>query len=154
MKAAALILFIAFANIGLCFAGTTGVLSGYVCDATGRPVAKAHVVAIAPTGTCKRYTDGRGFFVCLSLPPDWYLVTAQRAHALAYAIDVRIDSDRTTSLTFHFYRLARCPAFTRPRRDAAPLSSLDVRRMDRYPPNLAPLIFLPMAPIARRLECL
>ena len=153
MKAAALILFLAFANIDLCFAGTTGVLSGYVRDATGRPVAKALVVAMAPTGTCESYTDGRGFFVCLSLPPDWYSVTAQRAHALAYAIDVRIDSDQTTSLSFHFH-LARCPAFTRPPLDAAPLSSLDVRRMDRYPPNLAPLIFLPMAPIARRLACL
>ena len=154
MKTAALILSLALVCIGESLAGTTGVLRGFVRDATGRPVAKALVVAISPTATCRRHTDKDGFFVCLSLPPDWYAVTAERAGLSAYALDVRIDSDRTSSLSFRFNQLLRCPAFTQPPLADSPFRSLDVRLMDRYPRNLAPLIFLPMAPVARRPGCL
>jgi len=154
MKRAALTLFVAFASYAACLAGTTGVVSGYVRDAMGRPVAKALVIARSPSQTCTTSTDKRGFFVCLTLPPDVYNVHAEKFGFAAFATAVRIDSDQTTFLHFRLSVFRGCPRFTQTPLLAEPFTSLDVRWMERYPPNLGPPIALPMASIPSQFRCL
>ena len=57
------------------WAGSTGNLTGTVTDEKGAPVAGAQVSAVAPTGSYKATTDGKGFFSILNIAPDAYTVT-------------------------------------------------------------------------------
>jgi hypothetical protein len=155
MKITALILFLVLAISVECDAGTTGVLHGFVRDPAGQPVTNARVTAASLSQTCTTYTDGRGFFVCLTLPPDVYTVRAQKPGTSdAYAPAVRVSSDQTTFLVFRFDTYRGCPAFTSAPLAAAPFVSLDVRRMESFPPNAAPPIPLPRSPFRRPIGCL
>ena len=159
MKVSALALLVVLAAPIRCIAGTTGVLNGYVRDASGKPAANALVSVVSPSETEKTYTDKHGFFVFLTLPPDVYSISVEKpGTSNAYALGARIDSDQTTSLNFRFHNFLRCPAFTRvtiaANRGGDDYWSLDVRRMERYPSTIAPLITLPMLPAARRPGCI
>ena len=162
MKVSALALLVALVALAApirCIAGTTGVLNGYVRDASGKPAANALVSVLSPSEREKTYTDQHGFFVFLSLPPDVYSISVEkRGTSNAYALGARIESDQTTSLNFRIRSFRRCPAFARvtlaANRGGDDYWALDVRRMERYPSTIAPLITLPMLPAARRLSCL
>jgi hypothetical protein len=61
-------------------AGTTGNLSGVVLETdTGAPVTKATVTASSPSQTASATTDAQGRFTILSLAPDTYVVTVEKA---------------------------------------------------------------------------
>jgi hypothetical protein len=150
-----LILFLVLAISVECDAGTTGVMHGIVRDPAGQPVTNAQVTAASPSQTCTTYTDKRGFFVCLTLPPDVYNVWLQKVGTSnAYLSAVRVSSDQTTFLVFRFDTYVHCPAFTRAPLAAAPFMSLDVQRMELYPPNAAPPIRLPLSPFRPPIGCL
>lgn len=161
MKISTLVLALIFALAACirCVAGTTGVMHGYVRDINGQPVVNALVTVTSPSQTAETYTDRHGFFVFLTLPPDVYSVQAETASTSgAYAMGARINSDQTTFLNLRVgYR--RCgPTITRVTVAAYQGSdqfwSLDVRRMEEYPPNVAPPILLPAAPVTQSLICL
>ena len=62
----------------LALAGTTGVLTGTVVDATtGKPVAGAAVTATSPSQTVTQRTDASGHYTILSLAPDTYTVSVE-----------------------------------------------------------------------------
>ena len=62
----------------LALAGTTGVLTGTVVDATtGKPVAGATVTATSPSQTVTQKTDASGRYTILSLAPDTYTVSVE-----------------------------------------------------------------------------
>lgn len=154
----ALVLLFALAVCVRCLAGTTGVMNGYVRDLRGRPVAGVLVTVISPSQTDKTYTDKRGFFVFLTLPPDVYTVEAEKAGSYAYAIGARIHSDQTTFLTFLYSAYRGCPTNMRvtlaANQSGEPFSSLDVRRIAQYPPHVAAPIRLPMVQDVRQFKCL
>lgn len=160
MKVTVLVSLFALAACVRCVAGTTGVMNGYVRDESGHPAADVLVSVISPTQTGKTYTDKRGFFVFVALPPDVYSVEAEKSGTSdAYATDVRINSDQTTFLNFRFSSYRGCgPVFTpvtlAANQESEPFWSLDVRRMEQYPPNAAPLILLPMVRAVQRQRCL
>lgn len=155
MKTTVLALFFAIASCVQCVAATTGVMHGYVRDAIGTPVANASVTAASPSQTCTTYTDKRGFFVCISLSPDVYTVSAHKSGTSdAYSAGVRISSDQVTFLVFKFSSWHGCPAFTPAPMATERFTSLDVRQMEAYPPSVAPMISLPMAPMTRHYGCL
>ena len=136
-------LLLAFANSVACLAGTSGVMSGYVRSAMGKPVANALVTAVSPSETCMTRTDTRGFFVCLTLPPDLYSVSAKKpGTSNAFGFNIRINSDQTTFLIFRFRSYRYCPAYVSSPLPAAPFTSLDVKLMGEYPPKVAPTIAL------------
>src|SRR5579862_8138909 len=57
-------------------AGTTGVISGKVTNATtGAPLAGVHVAATAPTGNYATSTDASGFYSITGVTSDTYTVT-------------------------------------------------------------------------------
>jgi hypothetical protein len=70
-----------FAGIALpAEAGTTGGLRGRVVDqATGAGIAAAAVTVVSPTQTATMQTNGNGEFAFISLSPDTYTVSAERA---------------------------------------------------------------------------
>jgi Carboxypeptidase regulatory-like domain len=154
MKIIAFILFLVLAISVECDAGTTGVFQGFVLDPAGQPVTHAWVSAVSLSETCTTYTDKRGFFVCLTLPPDVYRVSAQKPGQSAYSPAVRISSDQTTFLVLRSSTWSGCPGFTRAPLAAAPFMSLDVQRTESYPPNAAPPITLPLSPYRRPAGCL
>jgi hypothetical protein len=155
VKAAALALFLAVATCDVCLAGTTGVMHGYVRDATGNPAANAVVTATSPSQTCTTSTDERGFYVCMSLSPDVYSVLVHKiGTSNAYAPRVRVSSDHATFLVFQFALRTNCLAYIQAPLSADPFTSLDVRRMETYPRSVAPLIPLPMALTFRQPGCL
>lgn len=134
-------------------------MNGYVRDESGQPAADVLVTVVSPSQTGKAYTDKRGFFTFLTLPPDVYTVVAEKAGTSnAYAMGVRINSDQTTFLNFRFHSYRGCPAFTRvtlaTNAGSEQFGLIDVRRMEQYPPNIAPPVFLPMAPSVRPFMCL
>lgn len=158
VKVAALVMLFTLAACVQSMAGTTGVMNGYVRDHTGQPAADVLVTVVSPSETKQTYTDKRGFFVFLSLSPDVYSVRAEKAGTSnAYAIGARIDSDQTTFLTFRFGLYRNCPSYTRvsvaANQGNEPFESLDVRRLEQYPPNVAPPILLTSVP-ARGFSCL
>lgn len=160
MKATILALFLALTTSLQCIGGTTGVMHGYVRDENGQPVADALVSVASPSQTAETYTDRSGFFVFLSLPPDVYTVKAEKSGTSgAYAMRVRIDSDQPTFLNLHVSSWLRCGPMQNvvtiaAYQGSADIWSLDVRRMEEYPPNVAPLILQPTAPPAAMLRCL
>ncbi len=152
---AALPLLFALSAWNRCDAGTTGVLRGYVREASGRPVANALVTVASPSYTGKRYTDRHGFYVFLTLPPDTYSIRVVKADTSnAYAFGAGINSDQTTTLNFRFTAFRSCPGFTEvtvsSSRGDDDFSSLDVQRMGRFPSSIAPLIYLPLVPAGRQ----
>jgi hypothetical protein len=78
----ALMLFLIICVTAPSFAGTTGVLNGYVRDYRGGPAAGAVVVALPTAGVAwarsgiTAHADTRGFFVFLDLAPGVYYVFA------------------------------------------------------------------------------
>ncbi|MBV8067882.1 MAG: TonB-dependent receptor, partial [Candidatus Eremiobacteraeota bacterium] len=61
-------------------AGTTGTLRGRVLDATTHaPVAGAAVIASSPSQTAQSVSDASGAFSFISLPPDTYTVSVNKA---------------------------------------------------------------------------
>lgn len=135
-------------------------MNGYVHDENGHPAADVRVVVISASGYATTYTDKRGFYVFLDLPPDVYNVNAVKTGTSnAYAIGVRIHSDQTTFLSFRFSSYLRCPAFTQASlgddQRSAQFTSLNVRQMQSYPPNVSmPIAMLPIAPAAQGIGCL
>lgn len=155
VKTTVFIVILALASCVECLAGTTGVMHGYVRSEIGQPVANAVVTATSPSDTCTTFTDKQGFFVCLSLVPDVYTVSAQKpGTSNAYAMGVRISSDQASFLVFQFSAWHHCPAYTRAPLAAEPFVSLDVRRMETYPRNVAPAMPLPMVSFRRPAGCL
>ncbi len=143
MKNSALALLLAFACCAECFAGTSGGMSGYVRNWHGQPVAHALITAVSPSQTCTTQTDTHGFFVCLTLPPGLYLVSAKKpGTSNAFGFNIRINSDQTTFLIFRFRSYRYCPAYVSSPLAADPFTSLDVKLMGEYPPNVAPPIAL------------
>lgn len=160
MKPTILALLLALAASIQCIAGTTGVMHGYVRDENGQPVADALVSVMSPSQTADTYTDKSGFFVFLSLPPGVYTVDAEKSRTSgAVARRVKIDSDQPTFLDLRVSKWLRCGPMQidvtiAAYQGSADVWSLDVRRMEAYPPNVAPLILLPPAPQVQRLMCL
>ena len=155
MKTLALGLFPVLASYLECRGGTTGVPHGYVRDDAGHPVANALVTARSQSEMCRTYSDMQGFFVCLTLAPDVYAVSAEKIGTSdAYATGVRISSDQTTFLVFRFNLLRQCPAYAGAPLTAAPFISLDVRRMQTSPQNAMPPIALPMESVTPHYGCL
>lgn len=160
MKVPAIVLIFAFAACVRCVAGTTGVMNGYVRDDDGRPVADALVTVTSPSQSAETHTDKGGFFVFLTLAPDVYTVAAEKiGTSNAYALGARINSDQTAFLNLRVSGYARCgPMLTQVTVSAYQGSdqfwSLNVRRMEQYPRDVAPLILLPTAPPERHFMCL
>jgi len=138
--------------LGLCLgargvAGTTGVMNGYVREENGPPVAGVRVTAISPSNVATAYTDGRGFFAFVNLAPGVYLVDFEKiGKQPSSAPGVRINSDQTTFLVFHFRFRCGGVANTSAGSDqrAQVFSSIDLRQVERYPPNA---IWIPLAPV-------
>ncbi len=64
----------------LVLAGTTGGLSGTVVSGSDRvPVAAAKVTASSPSAQSSTVTDAAGKFIFISLPPDTYTVSVEKA---------------------------------------------------------------------------
>ena len=159
MKVATIVLILVFFARVPGIAGTTGVMHGYVRDKNGQPVADALVSVASPSETAETYTDKHGFYVFLSLPPDVYTVWVKKDETSnAYAIGARVNSDQTTFLNFRFTSWTRCPAPTlvtlAANQGSDQFWSLDVQRIEEYPPNVAPPILLPPVPIVRLYGCL
>ena len=160
MKVTALVLIFALSAFLQCVAGTTGIMHGYVRDIGGQPIADALVIVASPSQTDRTYTDKRGFFVFLTLPPDVYSVSAEKGGTSgAYAMGARIHSDQTTFLNLRVSRWIGCGAFLTPvtvsaYQESADTWSLDVSRMEQYPPNAVPPIRLPPVTAVRTPKCL
>ncbi len=61
-------------------AGTTGGISGIVLEAgTSNPIGGVAVTAVSPSQTAKTVTDARGRFAFVSLTPDEYTISLQKA---------------------------------------------------------------------------
>ena len=115
------------ASFAPALAGTTGVLSGTVCDDNGKPVADVAVRIVSPTDQESTQTDAHGFFAFLHLAPDTYTVAMekQRYTPVSYA-GVTVFADNTLALRFKLEkqlitisdRCFECTYFQyRPRRD-------------------------------------
>ncbi len=84
------------------FAGTTGTITGTVVDsATKAPIAGAAVSAVSPSQVAHVTTDASGRFTFLSLSPETYTVSAQRAgydDVSISGISVFADQSQTLSI--------------------------------------------------------
>ena len=82
-------------------AGTTGVLSGTLTDATtNQPVVGAKITAASPSQTVTSRTDNTGHFVFLSLAPDTYTVSADyQGYDTSSVSGVTIVADQTRTLS-------------------------------------------------------
>lgn len=100
----AAVLSIAFVSQGTwALAGTTGSLTGTLTDSsTGKPVGDATIVASSSSQTATTQTDASGHFSFLSLSPDTYSVSANKAGYAAVSIagvTVFADQSQTLALT-------------------------------------------------------
>jgi len=79
-------------------AGTTGGLSGTVVAGSDRvPVAAAKVTASSPSAQSSTLTDAAGKFIFISLPPDTYTVSVEKAgYEPVDASGITVVSDSTT----------------------------------------------------------
>ncbi|HTU82257.1 MAG TPA: TonB-dependent receptor [Candidatus Acidoferrales bacterium] len=87
-------------------AGTTGGLSGTVTDFdTHAPVAGARVSVVSPSQTASATTDAGGHFSFVSLAPDEYTVSIQKAgyDPIAYA-GAAVFADAQQTLTFVMHK--------------------------------------------------
>jgi hypothetical protein len=80
--------------------GQTGNVTGSVVDATtGAPIADAAIAVVAPSGTYKTTTDGKGFFSILGLNVDTYTISAQKTgYEVLSQAGVTIIGDQDLSL--------------------------------------------------------
>ncbi len=99
----ALMLLVAFLIQGTwALAGTTGGLSGVVSDEHNRPVTQALITAQAASGTSTTTTDPNGHYVFLSLAPDTYTVSFQKAgYQPVSQGGVTVFADQTQTLELH-----------------------------------------------------
>jgi hypothetical protein len=152
MKVVTLAALLAILAGAICDAGTSGVMSGYVRDDKGRPIADATVKVNSAQRYATGKTDKHGFFVFLDLPPDGYNVDVEKDGWIgAYESAVRIYSDQTVFLTLAFNARRHCPTFNIASLGADQRSeqftSIDVRRMETFPSNVpVPAPILPIAP--------
>ena len=79
-------------------AGTTGGLSGTVVAGSDHvPVAAAKVTASSPSAQSSTLTDAAGKFIFISLPPDTYTVSVEKAgYEPVDASGITVVSDSTT----------------------------------------------------------
>jgi hypothetical protein len=99
----ALLLLVAFLIQGTwALAGTTGGLNGTATDSSGAPIAGATVTAASPSQTATTTTDDRGAFRFLSLAPDTYTVSIEKADYDSTSIaGVTIFADNTQTISLH-----------------------------------------------------
>ncbi|HTU69023.1 MAG TPA: TonB-dependent receptor [Candidatus Baltobacteraceae bacterium] len=82
-------------------AGTTGGLSGTVNDTSGKPIAGAAVKATSASQIATTTTDASGHFVFLSLAPDTYTVSLEKADYDPISIaGITVFADQTQTLAF------------------------------------------------------
>jgi hypothetical protein len=93
---------IAFACQGTwALAGTTGGMSGLVTDLTGKPVADAAVKAVSAQQAASTTTDGKGHFSFLTLAPDTYTVSIEKAGYEPLTVPgITIFADQQQTLAF------------------------------------------------------
>jgi hypothetical protein len=102
---------VCFALHNTAFAGTTGVVSGFVYDRSGRPLRGADVVIFdlrvpnesrfdvnsQTSESTSAMTDAHGYFVFISLKPGYYLVRSRLAGQYLYCPPrVIVDADQST----------------------------------------------------------
>ena len=81
------------------FAGSTGVINGTLADATtGSPLGGATVSAASPSQTATAKTDATGGFAFLSLSPDTYTVSVEKAGYESLSVVVTVTADQTQRL--------------------------------------------------------
>lgn len=88
----------------LALAGTTGGLSGTVADTAGKPIAGAAVKVSSASQVSSTTTDAGGHFVFLSLQPDTYTLSIEKADYEPISetgISVFADQQQTLSYTMH-----------------------------------------------------
>lgn len=83
-------------------AGTTGRLSGTVLSAdSNAPIAGAKVTVSSPSQTSSTATDASGHFTFISLPPDTYVVSAEKTGYQAFSqsgVTVFADATQTVAV--------------------------------------------------------
>src|SRR5437764_1013417 len=82
----------------------SGTLAGVVRDASGAPIAGAHIkVTSSNTGAARdASTDIEGSFRVPNLPPDTYEITiSKESFRTRQEWDIRVDAGRTVSLALH-----------------------------------------------------
>ncbi len=91
------------ATAGRLWAGSTGGLSGTLTDSmTGAPIANAKVTVASPSQVATRTTDAAGTFTFLSLAPDTYTVSAEKAGYDAVSTSgVTVTADQVQRLTLN-----------------------------------------------------
>ncbi len=107
---ALLTLVLALISISPAAAGTTGGLRGRVVDAvSGAGVAGAKVTVASPSETTSAQTDANGGFSFISLSPDTYLVSVEKAGFDAISIGgVTVQADQVqTTAPFVFQKTLR-----------------------------------------------
>ena len=161
MKTTAIALLIFLGTCVPCNAGTTGVLNGYVRDATGNPAPNTVVDAYSSSAAESVHTDRRGFFAFVNLPPDVYEVYTQDGGRYAmYSVGVRVNSDQTAFVTFRFYQRMVCGPIFSPvsagvDQRGQQFTSLNLRQMSHYPPGVSiPAPMLPSVASQRHGVCL
>lgn len=100
--------------------------------------------AISPTASEKTLTDKNGFFTFISLPPDFYSVSAERSNGDAFASSIRVDSDQTTFMVLRYG--FRCGGTGAPAMRADPFLAVDERKAQMYPAGILSSIPLPALP--------
>ena len=95
-----------FGQVTWALAGTTGGLSGIVTDNTGHPVAGVSVKVTSASQVASTKTDGTGHFVFLTLAPDTYTISLEKAsYNPASIAGVTIFADQDQTLALHLTKL-------------------------------------------------
>ena len=100
--AVAVMLLVAFLFQGTwALAGTTGSLSGTVTDESGAPISGVAIKAISASESASSTTDASGHFTFISLAPDTYTVSIEKAgyNPVSYA-GVTVFADQQLTLSF------------------------------------------------------
>jgi hypothetical protein len=89
------------ANVSGAWAGTTGSLTGVVLSTAGPPIAGAKVSVVSASQTATATTDAAGRFAILSLVPDTYTVSVEKAgFDTTTEAGISIFADQVQSLRF------------------------------------------------------
>ncbi len=88
------------APFGAVSAGTTGIISGTITDATTKaPLAGAAVSVASPSSSARTTTNDRGFFSITGLPPDTYTVTiTAKGYEVLNQAGLTVSADQTTTV--------------------------------------------------------
>ena len=87
-------------SLATAFAGTTGVISGTAADTAGGRLAGVRITVTSPSQVATATTDASGRFTFVSLAPDTYVVSAERAGYDAYSLPgVTVNADAQQTLT-------------------------------------------------------